>query len=153
MQIELGCGAKPTPGYIHCDKWKHSDHVDIAFPLEKIPWPFTENSVEKILAIDVFEHLPPWVVSIQDWLDECHRILCKNGTLEMRLPAWDYHYSYRDPTHYKVFHPETFDYWCPPGGVWKDFGRYYFGEGYNKWWIRDSVVRDCNDLRYTMRKV
>jgi hypothetical protein len=155
MKIELGCGNHPAPGYTHCDKIKHSPHVDLAFDLEQIPWPFEDASVDEILAIDVFEHLRPWVVDVRGWLDECWRILKLDGVLRMRLPQWTNHYSYRDPTHYRVFHKESFLYWCPdaPGTVWQDFGRYYWGAGYNRWWRLNSVMEEFHDLKFVMQKI
>lgn len=154
MKIEFGTGNKPTPGFLHQDRWKHSDFIDIAFDLEQLPWPLETSSVEHLLAIDVFEHLRPWQVSIQQWLDECWRVLIPGGLLEMRLPAFDNPYTWRDPTHYRGFHPESFLYWCPdaPGTVWQDFGRYYFGEGYAKWWTQVSVEREHKDLRFRLCK-
>jgi hypothetical protein len=151
MKLELGCGRKPTPGYIHHDRWVHTPHVDLAFDLNRRPWPIEIEAVDEILAIDVFEHLS---LEVREWLDECHRILRSNGTLVMRLPAWDNPLSYRDPTHRRVFHPESFLYWCPqnPGQVWQEFGQYYFGLGYNRWWKQVSMVREHGDLRFTLVK-
>lgn len=151
LKLELGCGAKPTPGYLHHDRWKHSPHIDVAWDLERLPWPPPDSAFEEILATDVFEHLR---LEVQEWLDECRRILKPGGLLSMRLPAWDYHYSYRDPTHRRVFHPETFYYWCPnaPGTVWQEFGRYYFGPTYDKWWEHVASRREVGDLRILLRK-
>lgn len=155
MLLELGCGNKPS-GYrpetfVKHDRWKHSPHVDIAFDLEKLPWPIKDGEVSVLLATDVFEHLH---LEVQQWLDECYRVLCVDGILDFRVPAYDNPYSWRDPTHYRVFHPESFHYWCPnaPGTVWRDFGRYYFGEGYAKWWRFLSCDRECKDLRFTLMK-
>lgn len=151
MRLELGAGAKPSAGFTHHDRWKHSPHIDIAFPLEQMPWPVAAGSVEELRAIDVFEHLK---LDVQVWLDECWRVLRPGSLLEFRLPAWDNPYSYRDPTHYRVFHPESFHYWCPdaPGTVWQDFGRYYFGEGYDQWWSWQGVTVEHKDLRFKLRK-
>jgi SAM-dependent methyltransferase len=151
MMLELGCGNKPTPGFVHHDKWMHSPHVDMSFDLAVMPWPLEDGSLRSLLAVDVFEHLK---LDVQGWMDECHRVLKEDGILEFRVPAWDNPYSYRDPTHYRVFHPESFYYWCPnaPGTVWKDFGRYYFGEGYDKWWEFLRCDHECKDLRFLLRK-
>jgi hypothetical protein len=149
--LEFGTGMKPTPGYTHVDKWKHSPHIDVAQDLEDIPWQWANEDVAVILAIDVFEHLHG---DVQRWLDECWRILEPGGMLIMRLPHFSNHYSWRDPTHQRVFHPESFHYWCPdaPGTVWKDFGQYYFGEGYAKWWSWKQVTMEANDLRFMLMK-
>ena len=154
MKIELGCGACPTEGYTHCDKYRHSPHVEMVFDLENIPWPFCEEMVEEILATDVFEHLD---MHVQRWLDECWRVLKPFGLLNMRLPSWNHPqgYGFRDPTHYRLFTEESFHYWCPkaPGTLWENFGRYYFGEGYFRWWELVSVEREQHDIRFKMRKI
>ncbi len=152
MRLELGCGISPTPGYVHHDISRHADYIDLAFDLRVYDWPIEGASVHELLATDVFEHIG---AEIRPWLDECHRILAPDGKLSMRLPAYDHHLSYRDPTHYRVFHPQTFDYWCPTGtssSLWQDFGRFYFGPDYSKWWEMISVAREMNDLRYILRK-
>lgn len=157
MKIEFGVGMKPTPGYTHHDLWKHSDHVDVAFPLNVFPWPYADGTFDEILAVDVFEHLlhpDGRIIRVQEWLDECYRILTSKGTLNMRLPLFTNAYSHRDPTHYRIFHMESFNYWCPdaPGTVWEMFGQYYFGEGYNKWWNLVSRTEEHKDLRIILQK-
>jgi SAM-dependent methyltransferase len=154
-KLELGCGQRPTPGFLHHDRWAHSPHVDCAFDLETLPWPLADASLAHLRAFDVFEHLR---LEVQQWLDECYRVLAPDGILEMRLPSWDNPYSYRDPTHRRVFHHESFHYWCPNldrdgrSTVWTQFGRYYFGEGYAKWWDFVSCERDAKDWRFVLRK-
>ena len=151
MRLELGAGAHPSPGFVHHDRWGHSPHIEVAFALDAFPWPLGDASVTHLLAIDVFEHLK---VDVQVWLDECHRVIAPGGTLEFRVPQWNNPYSYRDPTHYRVFHRETFHYWCQdaPGTVWRDFGRYYFGATYTKWWSWRGVIEEAKDLRFTLCK-
>jgi ubiquinone/menaquinone biosynthesis C-methylase UbiE len=129
----------------------HSPHIDLAFGLECLPWPLEDSSVAHLLALDVFEHLKCDVVV---WLDECRRVLEPGGTLEFRVPQYTNPYSWRDPTHYRVFHKESFYYWCPnaPGTVWQNFGRYYFGEHYTHWWTWQGVRVDQKDLRFTLCK-
>jgi Methyltransferase domain. len=152
MNLELGCGNHPTQGWTHHDRWKHARHIDLAFDLEVFPWPIANETIEKILATDVFEHLK---CDVQVWLDECWRVLKAEGELSMRLPQWNNPYSWRDPTHQRVFHKESFLYWCPyaHGTVWRDFGQYYFGQGYQQWWTQKSVTVEANDLRFVLVKI
>jgi hypothetical protein len=151
MKLELGCGRAPTPGYVHHDRWAHAPHVELSFDLNVVPWPIADDSVEHLRAIDVFEHLD---VDVRVWLDECHRILQSDGILVMRLPAYDNPLSFRDPTHKRLFHPQSFLYWCPqnPGMVWQEFGRYYFGPDYRKWWKQLSMTYEHSDLLFTLVK-
>ena len=137
-KLELGCGAHPTLGYMHHDRWQHSDHVDVAHDLDVLPWPWDDNSFDEILALDVFEHLR---VDIQQWLDECWRILKPGGYLVFRTPAWDHWTAWVDPTHRRAFHLQTFDYWDPSKFFWQEYGRFYFGPDYNKWWRVDRAAK------------
>ncbi len=138
------------------DRWrayfKHKAEVDAAgYSLHLIPPQLfvpEDAFVDEILALDVFEHVS---VDIAFWLDECWRLLKPGGTLEMRLPAWDHALSYRDPTHLRVFHPQTFDYWDPNNELHAAFGGIYFAET-ARWWAVHSVTRENNDLRYRLSK-
>ena len=147
--LQLGCGIRPIEGATNHDRTKHDEWVDIAHDLDVLPWPFADGEFEKVIALDVMEHLR---LDIQVWLDECWRILKSGGMLVLRLPAWDNPVSYRDPTHRKVFHPETFDYWCKEKQLHKDYGYFYFGES-GKWWTLETVERtNGGDLGYVLRK-
>jgi predicted SAM-dependent methyltransferase len=150
MTLELGCGVHPTPGAVHHDRVLHSPNVDIAHDLDCLPWPWADGEFDKILALDVMEHLR---LDVADWLDECHRILKPGGKLVLRLPAWDNPVSYRDPTHRKVFHPETFDYWDKSKQLHADYGFFYFGER-GRWWDVLTVERvNGGDFGFVLRKV
>jgi hypothetical protein len=152
MRLELGCGNKPTPVFIHHDKILHSDHVDLSFDLEILPWPVETNSVSLLLALDVFEHLR---LEVHEWLGECWRVVAPTGVLDMRLPSYDHPqgYGFRDVTHRRLFHMESMLYFCPntpKSTLYENFGRYYWGLDYNKWWRLLKVERDHYDCRFLM---
>jgi SAM-dependent methyltransferase len=153
--LNLGCGNRPLIGAINHDRTLHADHVDVAHNLDLLPWPFASEAFDKVVAEDVMEHLK---VDVQEWLDECWRILKPSGQLVLRLPAWNNPVSFRDPTHRHWFHEETFLYWQKDTALWKDYGSFYFGEGYNKWWTVERIERvnpptATGDLGYMLRKV
>lgn len=142
--LELGCGVRPTPGAVHHDRIKHAPHVDVAHDLDVLPWPWADAAWDTLLALDVPEHLH---LDIQQWLDECWRILKPGGELHLRLPAWDNPTSYRDPTHQKVFQEESFYYWQPGHALHENYGKFYFAES-ARWWDVLSVTRGNADARY-----
>jgi predicted SAM-dependent methyltransferase len=162
MIVELGCGVTPTErADIHHDRIRHSKHVDVAWNLQDLPWPWADDSIDELIAIDVFEHLTLYLVDGDYtyqaenwwwWLDEAHRIVKPGGQLTMRLPAWDNGLSYRDPTHQRVFHQGTFVYWDPCTQVWRDFGRIYSLSG-DRYWHTAVVGRENNDFRYLLKKL
>jgi predicted SAM-dependent methyltransferase len=158
--VELGCGVTPTErADIHHDRIRHSKHVDVVWNLQDLPWPWQDDTIDELIAIDVFEHLTLYLLDGEFtyqaenwwwWLDEAHRIVKPGGQLTMRLPAWDNPLSYRDPTHQRVFHEETFGYWDPCTHVWQDFGRIY---GLRPRWHNALVSRENGDFRYMLRKL
>jgi hypothetical protein len=151
MNLELGVGANPATnheGSIWHDRITHSDYIDIAWDLNKLPWPWDSESIAQIVAVDVMEHLE---LQPQEWLDEAWRILVPQGLITMRLPAWDNPLSYRDPTHRRVFHEESFYYWDKRTDLYQDYGRYYFAES-DKWWHVMRPEREYIDIRFTLVK-
>ena len=148
--LELGVGNNPVvEDAVHHDRTKHGDHIDVAWDLAEMPWPWKDEEFSRVVAVDVMEHLK---YDVQVWLDECWRILEPNGQLELRLPAWDNPLSYRDPTHQRVFHEESFYYWDPRTNLYDGFGSYYFAES-NRWWHVNRVLRESNDLRFSLTKL
>lgn len=148
MRLNLGCGARPILDYWNHDRTKHSEWVDVEWDLEQLPWPWIDEQFEEVLAQDVMEHLH---LDVHEWLDECWRILKPGGVLKLRLPAFDHHLSYRDPTHQRVFHPESFFYWDPTHHLWQEFGRYY--PGHDRWWSVKHQGKEAGDFRYDLTKL
>ena len=148
--LQLGCGVRPMQGAVNHDRVRHHDYVDIAHDLDVLPWPWANESFERIVALDVMEHLR---LEVQEWLDECWRILVPDGVLVLRLPAWDHPTSHRDPTHRQLAHPEMFDYWDRRTALYRDYGSYYFAKS-NRWWRVESVEpRDAgSNWGYVLRK-
>ena len=148
MKIQLGCGVRPKAEYVNHDRIKHADHVDVGHDLNVLPWPWADDSATEILALDVLEHLK---LDVAEWLGECWRILQPDGLLHMRLPAWDNPVSWRDPTHRRVFHEDTFHFFDPSTELWRCYGTFYFDQP--RWWTVEHVER-CNegDICYWLRK-
>jgi len=153
--LQLGCGTRPIDGATNHDLYKHHDYVDVAWDLDIIHWPWKEEQFDRVIALDVMEHLRQ---DVRQWLDECWRILKPGGELVLRLPAWNNPVSWRDPTHRRVYHEETFFYWDQRHALHRDYGSFYFGPGYNKWWEIVRVERvnpptPTGDLGFVLRKV
>lgn len=140
--LQLGCGDLAMPGAVNHDLYKHADHIDVEHDLENFPWPWSDESFDRIVAIDVFEHL---AAEVQQWLDECWRILTPGGLLELRVPYYAHENAFTDPTHKRFFAPKTFDYWDRNKPMHIDFGKYYFGRS-NKWWRVHLIKHDGNML-------
>ncbi len=113
----------PTAGYVHHDRRKHSDHIDVVHDLEELPWPWPDSSCNEILGLDVFEHLH---LMPEQWLRECHRLLIPGGALKLRVPIFGTPWHLMDPTHVRGFHPANFDYFMKGRELYQKYGHFYF---------------------------
>jgi SAM-dependent methyltransferase len=82
LRVELGCGPFPTPGYVHVDVDRRARHVEYVSPVWDLP--FEDESVEKVLAIHVFEHVEP--NKVEETLREWWRILKPGGLVQVHVP-------------------------------------------------------------------
>lgn len=101
--LNLGCGLKKMIGAINVDAYE-SCSPDVVHDLNIKPYPWEKNSIDRIVAHHVFEHLTNW----WEAFEECGRILKPGCQLEIRVPdsSSDSALSYRD--HHQIFTPHTF---------------------------------------------
>lgn len=102
-KLNLGCGTDIREGFVNLDS-KALPGVDVVHDIERFPFPFAEEEFEYILCQDVLEH-----VEYIGVLKELHRILKKNGTVEIRVPHFSSVNNFRDPTHKKMFSAFVFE--------------------------------------------
>lgn len=104
--LDIGCGNHKVPGAIGLDSVK-IEGVDIVHDLNKIPYPFKDDSFEIIYANQVLEHLDAPLDKI---LSELCRICKSNGIIKIIVPHALSVGAFSDPTHKKFFTWFTFDY-------------------------------------------
>lgn len=80
--LDLGCGINKVKGAVGVD-YKKFKGVDIIHDLNKIPYPFEDNSVDEIHTSHLLEHLQIHVI---EFFTECFRILKPNGMLYFSCP-------------------------------------------------------------------
>lgn len=119
--LNVGCGNRIVAGAVNLDRVKHRPEVDVVHDLNVLPWPFDDNSFDKIVALAVLEHLD---VDLVASLDECHRILVPHGTLVVKLPLQDGGNAYDDPTHRWFFTLRSLDQFCPETERGRAYGFY-----------------------------
>lgn len=111
VNLNLGSNVHVKEGYVNVDlePWPG---VNVVCDLEK-PWPFESDSVDYIMAEDIFEHLHSPTHS----MNEAWRVLKPGGELYLRIPSTDGRGAFQDPTHvsfwnmnslyyYSVDHPD-----------------------------------------------
>ena len=119
--LNLGAGRRPIKGAVNHDIVKHSPHIDVAHDLNVLPWPWTDNSFDRIVARAVFEHLD---IDLVASLDECWRILRPGGYVYLKLPHWNSDMAHADPTHRWYFSVKSFDQFDPERRRGREYGFY-----------------------------
>ena len=109
MNIEIGGGTLLTAGYINLDPvhgigdWKRF--------AQDTPWPTGDNTVDKLRASHVMEHIPAGMDHRVKVMNEAHRVLKPGGIFEIIVPllvgTW---HAIADPTHVSFWVKESFHY-------------------------------------------
>jgi len=108
LELDLGCGNKKRPGTIGVDYNARVDG-DISHDLNLFPYPFEDNSVDKIYIDNCLEHLD----SPLNVMEELHRILKSGGKLEVIVPYFRSPSAFHDPTHKTFYTTQSFSYYDP----------------------------------------
>ena len=106
--LNLGAGRRPIKGAVNHDirldpqrSW-----ITVAHNLSQLPWPWEDNSFDRIVARAVLEHLD---IDLIASVNECWRILRPKGILYLKLPFWNSDLAHQDPTHRWFFSLKSFD--------------------------------------------
>jgi len=119
--LNLGAGNHPAKDAVNHDLHKYRSEIDVVHDLNRLPWPWEDNSFDLILASSVFEHLE---ITLVQALDECWRILRPEGCVRVKVPHWKHDNAYADPTHRWVFSPRVFDVFVPDTRRGSELGFY-----------------------------
>jgi hypothetical protein len=100
LVLDLGCGKNKYPGSVGMDNVPH-EGVDMVHDLLDFPYPFKEESIQKVRLSHVLEHFV--IEDIVKILGEASRILRKDGELEITVPHVSSLVAFGDPTHRSFF--------------------------------------------------
>lgn len=113
--LDVGCGRAKTPGAIGIDANPASD-ADVIHDLEDFPYPFRDDSFDRIICNGIVEHLDN-VVRV---MEELHRIGRPGAVITITTPYFTSVDAFTDPTHKHYFSSRSFDYFTG------DFPEYSF---------------------------
>jgi SAM-dependent methyltransferase len=113
--LDVGCGIRRQPGAIGIDRHPAS-RADVLCDLDHFPYPFADNSFDRVLAIHVIEHL----VDVIRSMEEFHRLVRPGGSVRIETPHYTDFSSFCDPTHRSHLNSFSFRY----------FGEKHGGFGY-----------------------
>jgi len=143
----LGCGNKPLKGFVNQDLTLHAPHVDVAWDLNDLPWPWEDETFEKVAAISVLEHLRQNLLTS---MDEIWRILVPGGVAVVKLPHWKANISWEDLTHLHCVGPGVMDQLDPRTKRGHDY-RFYTRR---KWRIEKRIMNDAKtSIHWTLTKM
>jgi SAM-dependent methyltransferase len=94
MRLNIGAGYDVREGYINVD-WTKRPGINLVLNLDATPWPWDDNSVSEILALNLLEHLEMNRV----W-PEIYRILKPGGRIKIEVvngeSADPFHHTFWD---------------------------------------------------------
>ena len=123
LAVDLGCGYKPlnrfgaTKSY-GVDLYEDNNNNVLKCHLGFESLPFDSNSVDYLTAYDLLEHIPRY--SDNDncknspfifLMNECYRVLKKDGLFLSLTPIYPYMEAFSDPTHNNIMTSQTFEYY------------------------------------------
>ena len=108
MKLNLGSSDRRIPGFLSVDIDTESD-PDFLVDLTQ-GWPWGDGTIDEVLAVDVFEHLP----DKRHTMNELWRVLKIGGTATLVVPhATLGDGGHCDPTHVSYWTQSDFEYYVP----------------------------------------
>lgn len=122
IQLDIGCGAHPQPGFVGMDI-RPLPEVDIVHDIESYPWPLPDNSVVRAMASHLVEHIHPARFGFIRFMDEVWRVLQPGAQFLIATPHGRSEGYLQDPTHCNPCNEITWFYFDPldphnDGGLW-----------------------------------
>ena len=114
-KLNVGCGRDIRSDFVNLDVVQLPG-VNVVHDLEAFPWPFEDSTFDEIHLINVLEHLPETIRT----LEELHRISKPGATVIVRVPFWNSPDMLADPTHKKSFSERTLNFFDPDFPECKD---------------------------------
>jgi len=139
MKLNLGCGRNTISGYINVDIIRF-EGVDLVCDLRSC-LPFAEDTFDEVRCFDVLEHIPDLIFA----MDEIARVLEPHGSLAIRGPVWGSWNHRVDPTHFRGFLQQSFDYFDPETVLGKKYN-------YSRSFRVEQVTRIGDNFLFQLRR-
>jgi hypothetical protein len=105
MQLNLGCGHRKLPGWVNVDIAAASN-PDQVVDLEKLPWPWPDNSADEVLLSHVLEHLGGATDVYLGIIKELYRVCRDGASVSIIVPHPRHDFFLNDPTHVRPITPD-----------------------------------------------
>lgn len=153
FRLDIACGQNKAQGFYGVDI-APGEGVDLAYDLEKFPWPFPDNSVDEAVCSHYIEHTRDLI----KFMDEVWRIMKPGKQVLIRAPYYNSVRAWQDPTHTRVISEATFLYYNKDWRVTNKLDHYpikadfdySFGYDYTPdWAMRSEEARAFATRHYT----
>ncbi len=121
--LDVGCGVKKFPRAIGIDN-NPATHADVLADLDRLPYPFRDNSFDQIRVIHVIEH----VSNVIKAMEEFHRLGRPGARVILATPHYTDFSSFCDPTHKWHLNSFSFRYFGPDDAGFGYYTRAKFRE-------------------------
>jgi SAM-dependent methyltransferase len=121
--LDVGCGIHKQPGAIGIDH-NSASHADVICDLDHTPYPFADNSFDRVVAIHVIEHLDDVIGA----MEEFHRLARSGGSVRIETPHYSDFSSFCDPTHRHHLNSFSFRYFGEDHGGFGYYSKARFRE-------------------------
>jgi SAM-dependent methyltransferase len=106
--LHLGCGPRTKLCDVGVDILP-GPAVDVVHDLNVHPWPLPNDAFDRVVCIDVIEHL----ANVVRTMEEIHRIARDGARVEIQVPTLTSRTFFTDPTHVRGFGYRSLDYFVP----------------------------------------
>jgi hypothetical protein len=107
MRLNLGCGTRKIEGWVNSDKAPECN-PDQVVDLEKLPWPWPDDSAEEVMLSHVLEHIGGTSDGYLGIIKELYRVCRDGATVHVVVPHPRHDHFLTDPTHVRPILPESF---------------------------------------------
>jgi predicted SAM-dependent methyltransferase len=147
MVLNLGAGNRIIEGAINHDVVKHRPEIDVVCDLNELPWPWEDETFDKVIALSVLEHLRQNLLTS---MDEIWRIAKPGGVAVVKLPHWKANITWEDLTHLHMVGAGAMDQLDPR----TKRGHDYFFYTPRKWRIDKQQMNSARtSIHWTMSKM
>jgi hypothetical protein len=106
MRLNLGCGNRKIPDWVNVDKVANCN-PDQVVDLERLPWPWPDNSTDEIMLSHVLEHLGAATEVYLGIIKELYRVCHDGALITIIVPHPRHNHFLGDPTHVRVITPDA----------------------------------------------
>lgn len=116
-RLNIGCGKDYREGWLNVDLSPRVK-ADRYFDAFTFPWKLPSSHFEEVVVSHLVEHIPHDVkgntgAGFFVFFEEIYRILKLGGRVIVKVPYWKHANAIIDPTHTRVVHAKSFDFFSP----------------------------------------